>query len=150
MTRLRVRFSKFGKVRFTSHRDVARIWERTLRRGDVAVAYTEGFSPRPKLSFGLALSTGYESYGEYLDIVLGADSSLDGDDVSARVAPGLPDGIEVQAVAPLDPGTVESGPGNGYGAIAAANAVVLRLNHMSGWILRSITSLFDASPVRLK
>jgi radical SAM-linked protein len=105
VTRLRVRFSKFGKVRFTSHRDVARIWERTLRRGDVAVAYTEGFSPRPKLSFGLALSTGYESYGEYLDIVLGADSSLDGDDVSARVAPGLPDGIEVQAVTPLEPGT---------------------------------------------
>ena len=76
VTRLRVRFSKFGKVRFTSHRDVARIWERSLRRGDVAVAYTEGFSPRPKLSFGLALSTGYESYGEYLDI--GAPRGLAG------------------------------------------------------------------------
>lgn len=105
MTRLRVRFSKFGKVRFTSHRDVARIWERTLRRGDVAVAYTEGFSPRPKLSFGLALSTGYESYGEYVDVVLAADSTLDGDDVTARVAPGLPVGIEVQAVTVLEPGT---------------------------------------------
>lgn len=105
MTRLRVRFSKFGKVRFTSHRDVARIWERSLRRGDVAVAYTEGFSPRPKLSFGLALSTGYESYGEYLDMVLSTDSTLDGDEVSARVAPGLPDGIEVQAVTALAPGT---------------------------------------------
>ncbi len=66
----RVRFAKFGKVRFLSHRDVARVWERALRRSGVRVAYSEGFSPRPKLSFGLALSTGYESLGEYLDIDL--------------------------------------------------------------------------------
>ena len=53
--KIRIRFSKLGKVRFTSHRDVARIWERALRRAAVPVAYTEGFSPHPKLSFGLAL-----------------------------------------------------------------------------------------------
>ena len=47
--RVRLRFSKLGKVRFTSHRDVARIWERALRRAELPVAYTEGFSPRPKL-----------------------------------------------------------------------------------------------------
>jgi radical SAM-linked protein len=105
VTGVRVRFSKFGKVRFTSHRDVARIWERSLRRGGVAVAYTEGFSPRPKLSFGLALSTGYESHGEYLDVVLRDGSSLGAHDITALVAPGLPDGIEVQAVAGLEPGT---------------------------------------------
>ena len=90
VTRLRVRFSKFGKVRFTYHRDVARIWERSLRRGDVAVAYTEGFSPRPKLSFGLALSTGYESYGEYLDVVLREGSPVGIDDIGVLVTPGLP------------------------------------------------------------
>ena len=56
-----VRFTKLGKVRFTAHRDVARIWERALRRAELPVAYTEGFSPRPRLSFGLALSTGHES-----------------------------------------------------------------------------------------
>jgi radical SAM-linked protein len=104
VTRLRVRFSKFGKVRFTSHRDVARIWERSLRRGDVAVAYTEGFSPRPKLSFGLALSTGYESYGEYLDVVLREGSPVGIDDIGVLVTPGLPPGIEVQAVTGLEPG----------------------------------------------
>ena len=53
-TRVRIRFSKLGKVRFTSHRDTARIWERALRRVEAPVAYTEGFSPRPRLSFGLA------------------------------------------------------------------------------------------------
>ena len=61
--RLRIAFSKHGKIRFTSHRDVARIWERALRRTNLPVAYSEGFTPRPKLSFGLALSTGHESEG---------------------------------------------------------------------------------------
>jgi radical SAM-linked protein len=104
---IRVRFSKFGKIRFTSHRDVARIWERALRRAELPIAYTEGFSPRPKLSFGLALSTAYESYGEYLDVALrdeGGTADVDIDGLSARLAPALPGGIEVQAVVALPAG----------------------------------------------
>jgi radical SAM-linked protein len=110
MRGLRIRFSKLGKIRFTSHRDVARIWERSLRRASIPIAYTEGFSPRPKLSFGLALSTGYESLGEYLDVFLRADADdADGadvvpGDVPSRVGPGLPVGIDVQAVEVLEPG----------------------------------------------
>jgi radical SAM-linked protein len=105
--RLRARFSKTGKVRFTSHRDVARIWERALRRAGLPVAYTEGFSPRPKLSFGLALSTGYESLGEYLDINLRDDAAggdVDCEQLPALLDPALPVGIEVQTVVPLFPG----------------------------------------------
>ena len=68
--KVRTRFTKLGRVRWTSHRDVARMWERALRRGRVPVAYTAGFSPRPQLSFGLALPTGCESVAEYLDITL--------------------------------------------------------------------------------
>lgn len=105
--RLRARFGKAGKVRFTSHRDVARIWERGLRRAGLPIAYTEGFSPRPKLSFGLALATGYESHGEYLDISLrdatpGAD--VDHEQLPALLDPVLPVGMEVQAVVPLPAG----------------------------------------------
>ena len=70
MARLRVRFSKLGKVRWTSHRDVARMWERALRRSGLPVAYSGGFSPHPLLSFGLALPTGCESTAEYLDVIL--------------------------------------------------------------------------------
>ena len=66
--KVRLRFVKLGKVRWTSHRDVAHMWERALRRLELPVAYTERFSPRPKLSFGLALSTGHESMAEYLDV----------------------------------------------------------------------------------
>lgn len=76
--RLRIRFSKLGKIRFTSHRDTARIWERGLRRAGLPVAYSEGFTPRPRISFGLALPTGYESEAEYLDVELGEEAAGSG------------------------------------------------------------------------
>lgn len=99
----RVRFTKFGKIRFLSHRDVARVWERALRRSGVRVAYSEGFSPRPRLSFGLALSTGYESLGEYLDIDLAEE--VDPGELPGIVTPSLPYGMEAQAAVPIPPGT---------------------------------------------
>jgi radical SAM-linked protein len=105
--KLRVRFAKTGKVRFTSHRDVARIWERALRRADLPIAYTEGFSPRPKLSFGLALSTGHESLGEYLDINLRADGprgDVGCEQFPALLNPVLPVGIELQVAVELPSG----------------------------------------------
>lgn len=104
--RVRIRFSKRGKVRFTSHRDLARIWERALRRAAVPVAYTEGFSPRPKLSFGLALSTGYESDGEYLDVALRNDAHdpVPVERLPALLAPALPAGIDVQRAVALPAG----------------------------------------------
>jgi radical SAM-linked protein len=104
--RVRIRFSKLGKIRFTSHRDVARMWERALRRATVPVAYTEGFSPHPKLSFGLALSTGHESFGEYLDVDIdGAAAPVDIEALPARLDPCLPIGLDVQAAAEIEPGT---------------------------------------------
>ena len=56
--KVRFRFTKLGKIRFTSHRDVARMWERALRRSLLPVALSQGFSPHPLLSFGLALPDG--------------------------------------------------------------------------------------------
>jgi len=103
--RVRIRFAKLGKVRFTSHRDLARIWERALRRAAIPIAYTEGFSPRPKLSFGLALSTGHESHGEYLDVALReAPDPVAVERMPALLGPVLPAGIDVQAVETLPTG----------------------------------------------
>jgi radical SAM-linked protein len=101
--RVRLRFAKLGKVRFTSHRDVARMWERALRRLELPVAYTEGFSPRPKLSFGLALSTGHESMAEYLDVELREEPDVAA--LPAQLSEQLPVGIDVTAAAPLAPGS---------------------------------------------
>ena len=91
--RLRVRFQKLGKVRWTSHRDVARMWERACRRVQLPLAWTGGFSPRPKLSFGLALPTGAESVAEYLDLELAPDAVVDVENLPARLSPALPAGV---------------------------------------------------------
>ena len=102
--RVRVRYAKLGRIRFTSHRDVARMWERALRRAGWRVRYTQGFSPRPQLSFGLALPTGCESEAEYLDVA----TDVEGADAApkiARLSPLLPDGIDVLAAAVIPAGT---------------------------------------------
>jgi radical SAM-linked protein len=91
VTTVRLRFSKLGKIRWTSHRDAARIWERALRRAELPVAYTEGFSPRPRLAFGLALPTGHESVGEYLDVDLRRTVAVD--ELPGRLSAVLPDGM---------------------------------------------------------
>ncbi len=96
--KLRVRATKIGKVRFTSHRDAARMWERALRRAGLPVAFTEGFTPRPKISFGLALPTGAESIAEYVDIELQreiAATDVDLDTLPARLSEALPNGFDV-------------------------------------------------------
>ncbi|MFZ9015977.1 MAG: TIGR03936 family radical SAM-associated protein [Ilumatobacteraceae bacterium] len=101
--RLRIRSTKIGKVRFTSHRDAARIWERALRRLVLPVAVSEGFTPRPKVSFGLALPTGAESIAEYVDIELRADAGdVDLEALPARLSAVLPRGFEVLVVACRD------------------------------------------------
>ncbi|MDH3752877.1 MAG: TIGR03936 family radical SAM-associated protein [Acidimicrobiia bacterium] len=99
--KIRLVYSKLGKVRFTSHRDMARVWERCLRKADIAMAYSEGFSPRPKLSFGLALPTGGESLAEYLDITLAHEwEPSDISELPRRLTASMPTGIDVlEAVA---------------------------------------------------
>ncbi|MDZ7673859.1 MAG: TIGR03936 family radical SAM-associated protein [Acidimicrobiales bacterium] len=103
--RIRIRFAKFGRIRFTSHRDLARVWERSLRRTRLPVSYSEGYSPRPRLRFGLALATAHESCGEYLDVDLVPGTELDVDALGERLDPMLPPGVHVQAVAPVAPRT---------------------------------------------
>ncbi len=102
--RIRIRFTKHGKVRFTSHRDVARIFQRVLRRAGLPVAYSQGFSPRPKIAFGLALSTGHESEAEYLDIDLDPERTdgLEMGDLPARLSNELPEGMAVTAAVVID------------------------------------------------
>lgn len=93
---LRLKYSKLGKVRFLGHRDVARLWERVLRRAGLPLVYTQGFSPHPKLAFGLALPVGWESTAEYLDVWTSAEVSSD--DLKAAVSAVLPEGMDVERV----------------------------------------------------
>jgi radical SAM-linked protein len=96
---VRIRFAKHGKVRFISHRDVARAFERAFRIEQLPLAFTEGFSPRPKVSFGLALSVGHESDAEYLDVEL--TEPVDTDALPTRLTPVLPEGMPTTGAARL-------------------------------------------------
>lgn len=96
--RLRARYRKLGKIRFTSHRDTCRSWERALRRAELPVATTQGFSPRPKLHFGLALPTSHESLAEFIDIDLREGAEVEVDGLADQLSTLLPDGIDVDAV----------------------------------------------------
>jgi len=103
--RIRCRYTKLGKVRFLGHRDLARCLDRALRRVGVPVARTQGFTPRFRLAFGLALPTGAESVAEYLDIDLEAGAPADLVDLPSAVSAVLPPGVDITAVGPLGPHT---------------------------------------------
>lgn len=76
--RLRIRYQKVDRLRFTSQRDIARVWERVLRQARVPLRYSEGFSPHALLAFGNALPTGAASWAEYVDIRLDEAETLPG------------------------------------------------------------------------
>jgi len=97
----RISYSKLGKVRFTGHRDVARIWERSLRKAEIPVAMSTGFTPRIKMAFGLALPTGAESLIELLDVTFAENAGFgvdDLDEVARRLDDSLPVGMSVTGV----------------------------------------------------
>ena len=96
---VRMRFAKRGPVRFIGHRDVARAFERAFRIAELPLAFSSGFSPHPKVSFGPALAVGYESDAEYLDVEL--TRPLSDEHLVTVVTAGLPEGIAVTGVAPL-------------------------------------------------
>lgn len=105
--RLRMRYAKRGRGRFSSHRDVARAMEWALRRAGVPVALSHGFSPHPRLSWIGAAPTGAASEAEYLEI--GVTEALDPALVAAEVDAVLPDGlgvVDVVAVAAAGAGAL--------------------------------------------
>ncbi len=98
--KLRLRATKLGKIRFTSHRDTARVWERALRKAELPVVMTQGFTPRPKISFGLALPTGAESVAEFVDVDLVDDLTQEAlTMLPSRLSAALPDGFDVLVAA---------------------------------------------------
>lgn len=94
--KLRVRFARRGRLRFTSHRDFQRAFERALRRAAVPVAYSQGFTPHPKVSYAGAAPTGAASEAEYLEVSV-ADR-CDPDKVAAALDAALPPGLDIVSV----------------------------------------------------
>ncbi|MEE6310887.1 TIGR03936 family radical SAM-associated protein [Plantactinospora veratri] len=88
-----MRYAKRGPLRFTSHRDFARAFERALRRAGVPVAFSQGFTPHPKISYASAAPTGVASEAEYLEI--GLQRSVDPAELRAALDAVLSPGLDV-------------------------------------------------------
>ncbi|MEU1300592.1 TIGR03936 family radical SAM-associated protein [Streptomyces shenzhenensis] len=93
MQRIRLRYTKRGRLRFTSHRDFQRAFERALRRAEVPMAYSAGFTPHPKVSYANAAPTGTGSEAEYLEIAL--TDARDPDTLRVLLDESLPPGLDV-------------------------------------------------------
>jgi radical SAM-linked protein len=117
--RLRVRYAKRGRLRFTSHRDFSRAFERAVFRARIPMAYSSGFNPHPRISYANAAPTGAASEAEFLEI--GLSQVADPDDVRRALAEAMPDGLDVVQV-------VEGGAGSLADRLEASRwSVVLAL-----------------------
>ena len=96
--KLRFRYAKRGRLRFSSHRDFQRALERALRRANIPMAYSAGFSPHPKISYTNSAPTGVASEAEYVEI--GVTQICDPEQVRAELDAALPPGLDIIEVVP--------------------------------------------------
>lgn len=96
MQRLRIRFCRGQEVKFISHLDIMRLWQRALHRAGVSLAYSEGFSPHPRISLAAPLAVGVTSEAELMDIV--CNKWVSPHWFTAAVSQQLPPGIEILRV----------------------------------------------------
>jgi radical SAM-linked protein len=94
--KLRLRYAKRGRLRFSSHRDFQRALERALRRADIPMAYSAGFNPHPKISYSNSAPTGVASEAEYVEI--GVTAMCDPDKVRRELDEALPPGLDIVEV----------------------------------------------------
>jgi len=100
MQRIRIQYAKTEPLRYTGNLDVHKIWERTLRRANLPIAYSQGFHPQPKLNQACPLPLGITSRAEMIDVWLDNDVPIE--ELLPALERAIPPGIEVFSVAPAD------------------------------------------------
>jgi len=95
--RVRITFAKGRAVKYVSHLDLLRVWERVLRRAEAPLAYSQGFHPHPQISIAMPSPVGCTGAREELDVIL--DRSLDGETLLACLAPQMPPGLKAISAA---------------------------------------------------
>lgn len=98
--KLRIKFAKSGVMRFIGHLDVMRYFQKAIRRAEIDIAYSGGFSPHQIMSFAAPLGVGHTSNGEYLDIEVNSYTSSE--DIKKRLNEVMVEGMEILSVTMLD------------------------------------------------
>lgn len=99
MQRFRIRFSRGQELKFISHLDIMRLWQRVLTRTGISLAYSEGFNPHPRISLAAPLAVGVTSEVELMDIIL--TKPVSPHLFTAAVSQQLPTGIKILQVYPI-------------------------------------------------
>ncbi len=102
MPKVAIKLSRGDEVKYISHLDMMRSFEFALRRGEIPISYSEGFNPRPKMSFGSAVGVGVTSDDERIALDLSAD--MPADELRDRLNAALPLGIRVNDAVPVQEG----------------------------------------------
>lgn len=102
-SRYRITFGKGQELRFTSHLDLHRAWERTIRRADLSLAYSEGYNPRPKINIGAALPLGCTSEADLVDIELTA--AIEDAELIESLSQTAPPGLIISEVTAVERGS---------------------------------------------
>ncbi|MFC1912354.1 TIGR03936 family radical SAM-associated protein [Chloroflexota bacterium] len=101
MQRLRIRFGRGQELKFISHLDLIRLWQRALNRAGIPLAYSEGFNPHPRMSLAAPLALGVTSEAELMDIILA--KTVSPHFFTGAVSKQLPPGIVILQVCPVAP-----------------------------------------------
>ncbi len=115
--KIRIKFKKYGNLKYIGHLDVQRFFQKAVRRAGIDVAYTTGFSPHQIMSFAAPLGVGLESNGEYMDMEL--NSFTDCQDIVTRQNQVSVEGIEILSAVVLP-----KEAGNAMASVAAAGYTV--------------------------
>lgn len=115
--KVRIKFSKNGPIKFIGHLDVMRYFQKAIRRAEIDIAYSQGFSPHQIMSFAQPLGVGVESDGEYVDVEL--NSAISSKDVKDKLNAVMNEGIKVESVKMLPEGAM-----NAMASVAASKYLI--------------------------
>lgn len=120
--KVRIKFAKYGVMKFIGHLDTMRFFQKAVRRAEIDVKYSEGFSPHQIMSFAAPLGVGIESFGEYMDIEINSMSSPD--DIKRALNQVMVEGVEILSVTVL--------PERAKNAMASVSAASYQLRMKEG------------------
>lgn len=115
--KIRMKFSKNGPIKFIGHLDVMRYFQKAIRRAEIDIAYSQGFSPHQIMSFAQPLGVGVESNGEYVDVEL--NSATSAENIKVKLNAVMNEGIQIESVKMLPEGAM-----NAMASVAASKYLI--------------------------
>ena len=136
MVKIQYQFKRSTPLRFLSHLDQQRLFQRAFRRANMPVEYSQGFNPHPRMSFALAMSVGLTSDGEYGEVIVSED--IDVETFISRMNKVLPNGLEIGSAKICDAGV---------GSLSAAlykSIYRIRINVVPGTDLAALAAAIES------